>query len=355
MTPARRDFDPVRIALRLGISREAIELYATSDVVDLHADTFIWTRLFGYDLNRRHGPGPLGARFMGQVDIPRLIEAGVTGATWVVTTNPLRSARGRAKTFFENLGRLRSLLRQCPEKVALVRNAAEYRAARAAGKLGAFIGIQGGNALDHDLDDWAKIPEDLVTRVTLVHLSPSRIGTTSFPVRGRDAGLTPLGHAVVERLNQRRILVDLAHASKKTFQDAVACHDPALPFAVTHTGVSGVRPHWRNLDDDQLRAVARAGGTVGIMYHGDYLSSRRGRARVSDIADHLQHVVRVAGEDHASLGSDWDGAIVTPNDMPTCLEVPRLAQILLERRWSAERVGKVLGGNYLRVLTALRG
>src|SRR6185503_20071393 len=85
--------DPESWARALGISREAVELYLASDVIDLHIDSFIWTRIFGYDLRSRHGRGLLGARFYSQVDFPRLHEARVTGATWVITTNPLRTAR----------------------------------------------------------------------------------------------------------------------------------------------------------------------------------------------------------------------------------------------------------------------
>src|ERR1700733_1261967 len=100
--------DPAAWAKELGISRAAVDLYLASDVVDLHVDTFLWTRMYGYDLARRHGSGLFGARLYGQADLPRLREAQLTGAIWVVTTNPLRSAGGRAATFVRNLERLRA-------------------------------------------------------------------------------------------------------------------------------------------------------------------------------------------------------------------------------------------------------
>src|SRR5215470_10924694 len=87
--------DPATWAHMLNISREAVELYLASDVVDLHIDSFIWTRLVGYDLRARHGLGPTGGRFLSQVDFPRVREARLTGATWVITTNPWRSAERR--------------------------------------------------------------------------------------------------------------------------------------------------------------------------------------------------------------------------------------------------------------------
>jgi membrane dipeptidase len=274
---------------------------------------------------------------------------------WSITTNPLRTSAGRAAAFAHNVERLRAIFASASDTVAVVRSAAEYRAARDAGKHGAFVAVQGGNALDHDLSAWSRIPDAVVTRVTLVHLSSSSLGSTSSPLAVRDRGLTALGRELVERLDAERILVDLAHVSRKGFFDAVEAHDPSKPLIVTHTGVSGVHPHWRNLDDEQLRAIADSGGTIGVMYQSDFLGDPWWGGRAASIADHLSHIVKVVGEDHASLGSDWDGAIITPRDMPTCLELPRLVQILLDRKWPASRIQKILGGNFLRTLAALRG
>ncbi len=346
-------------AAALGISREAVEVYRGADVIDLHVDSFIWTRIFGYDLTQRHTPGPFPGWFTRQVDIPRMRDAGVTGATWVISTNPLRTADGRAHTFVRNLERLRRELSRSPE-VAVVRNVAEYRAARAEGKHGAFIGIQGGNALDRNADGSALdlIADDLVLRVTLVHLTNSALGVTSSPasaVAKGDGGLTTRGRDYVKALNARKIFVDLAHIHRRGFFDALEVHDRSQPVLVTHTGVSGVTPHWRNLDDEQLRAVADLGGTVGIMYEASFVGESKLSSTLDAIVRHVKYAVDTIGEDHVSLGSDWDGMIVTPRDMPTCSEHPRIAQKFLDLGWSAERIHKVLGGNFLRVVAALRG
>jgi membrane dipeptidase len=351
---ARRD--PDDWAAALGISREAIDVYTASDVIDLHVDSFIWARVFGYDLLGRHGSGAFGARFYSQLDLPRALEAGLTGAQWVITTNPLRSRSGRERAFFANVERLQGILASVPDLVRVVTTAAEYRAARRDGVHGAFLAVQGGNALDNDVSAWARVPGGVVTRVTLVHLTSSSLGTTSSPLAFGGTGLTSLGRDAVQQLDKLRIFVDLAHISPKGFWDAVEVHDRSLPLIVTHTGVSGVHPHWRNLDDDQIRAVADSGGAVGIMYHSPFLE--RGAffgGAAETIARHLEHVVNVGGEDVPALGSDWDGAIVTPRDLPTCLELPRLVHILLGRGWKPERIHKALGQNYLRALAHLRG
>jgi membrane dipeptidase len=341
-------------AAELGIPKAAIELYRSTDVIDLHIDSFIWQRTLGYDLTKRHR-APLWGALLGQVDFPRILEAEISGATWVITTNPVRDAADRARTFEDNLNELERTLQRESAHFQVVTSAREYDAARAAGKHAAFLGIQGGNALDLSLAEMARLCDGRVLRVTLVHLSSSRIGSTSSPMRLSDTGLSTFGAQMVELLNERKVLVDLAHISERGFWAACEAHARDVPFVVTHTGVSGVYRHWRNLDDEQIRAVARSGGVVGIMYHAPFLGDRPWNGRVDTISRHLEHVWRVAGEDTPALGSDWDGSIITPRDMPTCLELPRLVAALMARKIPERAIQKMLGQNFLRVVREVRG
>ena len=341
-------------ARELGIPLAAVELYRESDVIDLHVDSFIWQRTLGYDLTKRHRP-PLWGAFLGQVDFPRILEAEISGATWVITTNPLREPADRASAFETNLNALCRTFERVPEHFQVVTSAREYDRARAAGKHAAFLGIQGGNALDVGLPELARLCDGRVLRITLVHLSSSRIGSTSSPMRLGDEGLSGFGAQMVELLNERKVLVDLAHISARGFWAACDAHAKDVPFVVTHTGVSGVHRHWRNLDDDQLRAVARSGGVVGIMYHAPFLGDRFWAGRVDTVARHIAHVLDVAGEDTPALGSDWDGSIITPRDMPTCLELPRLVAALSKRGLKDSIIQKILGRNFLRVVRQVRG
>jgi membrane dipeptidase len=363
---------------RSELTPEAVEVYRACEVVDLHVETFVWTRIFGYDLAAAHGPGPLGARWFGQADLPRLHAAGLSGVVLSIATNPARRTGRRTATLLANLARLRAAVavdgtnqpnrrssgtggvpeeRRSADAGAseVVVDAAGYRRVRLDGRLAVFLAVQGGNAFDRP-EDVRLVPDGAVLRVTLMHLTDSPLGATSSPLgrsRGR-GGLTAPGRALVEALNEQRILVDLAHASKRTFRDALAVHDAALPPVVTHTGVSAVRPSWRNLDDDQIRAIADRGGVVGIMYHRGFLGRPARRVGAEAIVRHLEHAIAVGGEDVAALGSDWDGLIVTPRDMPTALELPVLVDRMLARNWPEPRIRRVLGGNALRLIAAVR-
>lgn len=348
--------DAAARARALGISQAAAELWLDAEPVDLHIDTFIWQRLFGYDPRRRHGAGPFDARLLGQADLPRCLEVGLAGAVWVITTQPLRSRAGKQRAFFANLARLARTLAEAPG-VALVRSHGEYRAARARGQHAALIGVQGGNALELSLDDLARPELDAVSLVTLLHMTRSRLGAPALPgmlTRG-DQHLTPFGVEYVRRLNERRILVDLAHVSRTGFWDALEAHDESLPPIVSHGACDAVHPHFRNLDDRQLRALADRGGVVGVLFHTDYLApGRRAATTVEHVVDHLQHIVRTLGEDYAALGSDFDGFIITPRDLKSVLELPRLVDALLRRGFGERTIRKILSENFLRVLAALR-
>jgi membrane dipeptidase len=342
-------------AARLSISQEAVEIYAKSDVIDLHLDTFIWTRIFGYDLGKKHGEGLLGRHFYSHCDFPRAMEAGLSGGVWLITTNPFLPAKVRRNLFFKNLRRFEGEFAKYPDVFRIVRTTAQYREARAAGLHGVFLGVQGGNCLDYDLTDFDKLDPQHVLRITLVHLSNSSLGTTSSPAArlGGNDGLTNKGREYIEVLNAKKIFLDLAHISRRGFFDAVAVHDKTQPLMVTHTGIAGVYEHWRNITDEQLRAVADTGGCVGVMFQSGFLAKRG--ATVETVVDHLERIVNIAGEDVPAIGTDYDGAISPPPDLPTILELPRLADAMLRRGWSAERIQKILGGNFLRTVERLRG
>jgi membrane dipeptidase len=346
---------PGEMAGLLGLSRAALDLYLASDVVDLHIDTFIWRRLFGYDLHARHGRGWFDGCFYSQSDLPRLRDAHVGGAVWIITTNPLRGRRGRRAALLENVARLQREL--TGPDVELVDTVASYRACRARGAHAAFLGIQGGNALELALSDFDLPALSKLTLVTLMHFTRSRIGAPALPAllsRG-DRKLTPFGADYVRKLNQRRIMVDLAHMGERGFWDALSVHDRSQPLTVSHAACAALKPHFRNLSDAQIRAVADTGGVVGIIYNTAFLGGPLFRGQAERVVDHIAHVVQLVGADHAALGSDFDGAIVPPRDLRTVSELPRLAELMLRRGMPDTDVQKVLGTSFLRVLGQLRG
>ena len=222
-------------------SQEALDLCHNSDLIDLHIDTFIPTRLFGYNPLKRNKHTLLGRHFFAHLDLPRMEDSGVTGAMWSITTNPFRSAKSRWRIFQKNLTRLKGMVAQSQGNIAFVRSVEEYQQARSKGVHACMLSIQGGNALEAASP--RDIPDNLLTRVTVVHLTHSCYGTSSTPTHffRRHKGLTPKGREFIHSLNQEKIFVDLAHIHPQSFWDALEIHDPDLPPIDTHTGVCGIR------------------------------------------------------------------------------------------------------------------
>lgn len=348
-----RSADPAGWARELSVSTEAVELLIASDFIDLHLDLEVPVRVYGYDPTARHEPRPRPPLLWGHTDLPRLIEAGFTGVAYDIATNPARRPASRLAATQRNLERIKARALRYPDQLAIVRSVSDYRRARSEGQLAIWPALQGGNALQHDLSVLdGPMGRDL-HRITLVHLTSSPLGGTSSPA-GPDDGLGPLGRELIERCNEQRIFVDLAHAGKQTFWEALAAHALDLPPIVSHTGVEGVRPHWRNLDDAQIRAIADRGGVIGVMYQSAFLQPVWLYARRAAILDHLQHIIDTVGEPYAAIGTDYDGAIVPPADLPDVTHHPLLVQDMLDRGWSTDRIQNILGGNALRVMAELR-
>ncbi len=343
------------VATRLGVSREAVEICRDSELIDLHIDTFIPPRLWGYDPLKRHRRALGGRSFFGHLDLPRMGDGGLSGAMWSITTNPFRGASARWRVFQKNWRGFQRLVQRSAGQLELTPDLAGYRAARARGAHAVLLSVQGANAFEAAPGGIRAAPEELV-RATLVHLTTSRLGETNSPLRkaSRIRGLTPTGRTFVEQLNERRIFVDLAHIHPRGFRDALEVHDRTQPLLATHCGVDGVLPHWRNLDDGELKQVADTGGVVGIIFAVNFLRRRGGPVDGAMIVEHMEHVRRVAGDDAVAVGSDYDGAIVPPRDLAGGETYPRLVQHMLDRRWSHEQIQKCLGDNFLRALGMLR-
>jgi membrane dipeptidase len=344
--------DPARL-------RDALALLDEAQAVDLHTDTFIAARMAGYDAAAEHSPRH--KHFVGHVDLPRARRGGLKGALWSITTNPFRTASSRQRTLLRNLQTLRTFAQTTPA-AAWVTSGRSFDEAMAARRHAIIPVVQGANALG-DSDSFGAIGATDVVSCTLVHLLSSAFGETSTPLPAKHLwgprGLTARGRALVTSMNAEGILIDLAHAAPDTFWDTIGLHDHSQPIAVTHTGLGGVYPHWRNIDDAQLKAVADTGGVVGVIFHPGFLGPKDGAGSpISDgiglVVRHLAHIIDTVGEDHAALGSDWDGFIVPPDELKDPLGLPLLVAEMQARGYRPERIHKILGGNFVRCLRALR-
>ncbi len=348
--------NPAAWARELGVSVAACELLLDADFVDLHCDLEVPVRLLGYDPSKRHGPWKRVMPMMFQTDYPRLREAGLTGVAYDLATNIFRTESRRLEITTANVKRCVAQIEAWGQDLGIARSRADYDRLRAEGRTAMMLCLQGGNAVSQNpgvLD--GPLGREL-HRITLIHLGSSVLGGSSSPSQP-DRGISERGRAFVAACNRNRILVDLAHAGKRTFWGALEAHVSDLPPVVTHTAMDALRPLWRNVDDDQVRAIADRGGVLGIVYQGSFLErvpTGFPAASRASILNHLEHLIRVGGEASAAIGTDYDGMITPPRDLTDITHHPMLVQDMLNRGWTEARIRRVLGLNYLAVFQAVR-
>jgi membrane dipeptidase len=327
-------------------SDDAKALHAEHPAIDLHADTLMWSRWLGYDLHKAHEPPLYKAALGGHVDVPRMREGGMGAQFFGLVSLPIAERmRGLARVIEEQIDVLEVALARSPSALRLVKTADEVDACRRDGVLGALLGIEGAHALEGDVDRVAAFARRGVRYLGLLHFSANEVGYPAYGRGRRDGeGLTPFGVRVVEACEENGVIVDLSHINKRGFLEA--CRIARKPPIVSHTGVLGAHEHWRNIDDEQLRAVADRGGCVGVIFCPEFL----GGDGIAPVVRHMKHILDVVGEEGVALGSDWDGFIVPTRELKDPRGLPLLTDALLAAGFSRTAIGKALRGNVMRVL-----
>ena len=171
---------PTPSAALKNTAQAAQNLSEEMDIIDLHIDTFIPNRLWGYNPLQSHSGGPFGRHFFGHLDLPRMTAGGLNAAMWSITTNPFRTPKGRWRTFQQNLIRFRKMVSESEGQLEMVKNHREYREAINHNAHAVLLSIQGGNAFEAASDGALSLPDEM-TRVTLIHLTNAAFGATSSP------------------------------------------------------------------------------------------------------------------------------------------------------------------------------
>jgi membrane dipeptidase len=329
---------------------EARALHAEACVIDLHADTPKLMDKLGYDLAARHErPFPKPINWVGHVDLPRLRDGGVAAQFFALWTWPSYLPgveRSCLRSVVAQLDAMDAAIAKHGDEIAWARTGTEIRAAKAAGKVAALGGLEGGHALEGKLEAVEMLARRGVRYLGPLHLWSNALGGTSRKPK-RDVGLSDLGRDVIRESERCGVIVDLAHINRRGFFEALEL--TRQPVMVTHTGVNGVHASWRNLDDEQIRAIANTGGCVGVIFARQFL----GGATLDTVVDHVLHILDVAGEDVCALGSDFDGFVIPPVGLEDIAALPNLTVAMSRRGITPRVLEKVLGGNVLRVLDAV--
>lgn len=214
------------------------------------------------------------------------------------------------------------------------------------GKKAIMLGIENGYALGRDLSLLEHFKQRGVVYITLCHNGNNDICDSAKAPAEEHHGVSPFGEQVIKEMNRLGIMVDLSHASEKSFYDALEIS--STPIVCSHSSCRSLCDVPRNLTDDQLRSIARKGGVVQVtLYHG--FLRKDGAASVRDALEHLNHMIRIMGVDHVGIGTDFDG----DGGIPGCASASELinfTRLLIKERYNEEDLRKIWGGNFLRVM-----
>jgi len=371
--------DPAARAQR--IHREAI-------VLDTHADTTPHFQDPDWDFAARH------PRSDSDIDLPRAREGGLDVQFWSIYVGKVEGDGRAIREALERIDSVWQLARRYPNDVVVATDVAGIRRGVAEGKLVSLMGVEGGHMIENKLSvlrDFYRLGVRYMTLTHSFHIDwADSAGMNASALPPSHGGLTPFGVEVVHEMNRLGMMVDVSHVSDGTFWDALRAS--RAPVIASHSACRAVFDHPRNLSDDMLRALAAKGGVVMINYysgytdplaaakiadwfkrHGDELAGLRAKyagdmkqmtdamkaiaaadpvpqGSLDALLDHFDHALRVAGEDHVGLGSDFDGVVSFPVGLDEVSLLPNLTRGLLARGWSEQVVRKVLGENLLRTM-----
>ncbi len=318
----------------------------------------------------------------GQTDLARLRAGGVGGQFWSVYVPPIEN--GSARLQLEQIDLARRMIARYPEDLERATTSGEVAQALKEGRIASLLGIEGGHAIENSLGALRAYSDLGVRYMTLTH-STSLDWADSSAEEPRHGGLTRFGEEVVREMNRLGMLVDLSHVSPETMEDALRVS--AAPIIFSHSSARAVCDHHRNVPDEILRELPENGGVVMITFVAAFVSPeyaaasrplwkeyeerskeisdpaarqalwREIEARMPDIrvtlgevADHIEHVRRIAGVDHIGLGGDYDGNDAWPEGLEDVTGYPKLFAELIRRGWSDADLARLASGNILRVM-----
>ncbi len=371
---------------------EALAIHNRVLTVDTHSDTPSRLLREDWDIGERHDPSQRGS---GKIDLPRMVEGGLDAEFFAAfvgqgerTSEGFSRAKGRA---MQMLDAIHKMCGNYPHLVELATSPEDAYRLEKEGKRAAFIGMENGYPIGLDLSLVKEYYEKGVRYITLCHGGDNDICDSATDRNNpEDNGLSDFGKKVVAELNRLGIMVDISHASDKSFSDVLKA--TKAPIIASHSSVRALCDHPRNLSDEMIKALASNGGVIQICFVSSFVKETkpnperekaldalrekygprreikdeavlekmreeymevyenypRERATVEDLIDHVDYVVKLVGVDHVGFGTDFDGG----GDIEGCSDVselPNLTVELVRRGYSEEEIRKIWGGNLMRV------
>jgi membrane dipeptidase len=371
------------------LTKDAYKLHFDATVIDFHND-------YVYQVYYRNANFGKRDNFT-QSGLPRLIEGGVDVqifAVWIVQ-NEIKRANKFAK---EQIARIKNFETEYPEQFELANSYDDIIRINKSGKLCGLMGIEDGAPIENDIDEINTFYDLGIRYIGLTWNHSNKIGTSARDEsQSGTGGLTKYGIEVVKRMDELGMLIDVSHMGENAFWDVI--NNSKNPIIASHSNCYALNPHFRNLNDDQIKAIAKSGGIIGMNFLDEFIEQDakanrvknyyqvykkdldeiyetnksnlikfneerekfmnehpiKGGTTIDNIIDHIDHIKNLVGVDYIGLGSDFDGGITPPVDLYDATCYPLLTKKLIERGYKEDEIRKILGLNFLRVFKQVCG
>ncbi|MBN1634275.1 MAG: dipeptidase [Ignavibacteria bacterium] len=366
----------------------AFELHYDAVVVDGHNDYLYQVYKRGANFGKKDSKTQTG--------LPRLEEGGVdiqVFAIWI----PMEKVSSSKSFVLNEIDILNDLGKTFSDRFEVAYNYNDITRIVSAGKLAGLTGIEGGTAIGNNLDNINEFRKLGVAYIGLTWNNSNNIGTSAKDeTKTGKGGLTNFGKKVVQRMNETGMIIDVSHLGEKSFWDVIKVTDS--PIIASHSNCYSINPHYRNLTDDQIKAVAETGGVIMVCFHSPFVSQNsvdnspsansvyqlelndiynsykdnlikfneeraeffkninyKNQVSIDDVIDHIDHIRKLVGIDYIGIGSDFDGGINPLFDFYDGTCYPLLTKKLAGRGYTEIEIRKILGLNFLRVFKQVCG
>lgn len=305
-------------------------------IVDFHCDTLYLIQKDNRDITKKNDKG--------HIDLIRLDEGMVHLQVFATFIEPEYMRKDAATKTLKMIDKLYQLMEKT-DKIKLILNGKDVDEAKNENKLGALLSIEGGEALEGDLALLRMFYKLGVRAMTLTWSLRNDLGDGILG--SSDYGLTSFGKDVIKEMNRLGMIVDVSHLNERGFWDAInICEKPLI---ASHSDCKALCNHPRNLNDDQIKAIAAKGGVIGINFCPDFLRDDD-NASIEDVLDHIEHIVNLVGINHVGFGSDFDGIEKTPFGLDDAASFPKILDGLKKRGFSDDEINSISHVNFERII-----
>ncbi|MGN6166126.1 MAG: dipeptidase [Flavisolibacter sp.] len=373
----------------VGFSQSYKEIHQAAIVIDTHNDVLSEVTMKGLNIEN----DLTGKAYS---DIARFKKGGVDIQVFSIFCDERFGKDTAYKYANIEIDSLYAIVGRNPDKMMIVTNPMQLQQAVKQKKLGCMMGVEGGHMIEDNLDYLDAFYKRGVRYMTLTWNNSTAWSTSAMDeTREKDLqhkGLTQFGKEVVRRMNQLGMIVDVSHVGEQTFWDAI--NTTIKPVIASHSCVYNLCPVFRNLKDDQIKAIGKNGGVIDLNFYSGFVDSSYEknqklfhanhkteidslkalgkpiyeidewlaktykteaaalRPTLNQLLDHLDYIVKLIGVDHVGLGSDFDGISSSPQGLDDVTDFSNITKALVERGYSKKDIEKILGGNFIRVFKA---